>query len=91
MVTFVWYISERVNNAADIEYLKNIEETKIPRMLARSGFVSIFLLVRTWGLPGFSSMFASPYPPSKYSKRAVITDICVSFLVITFLLLTLEN
>jgi hypothetical protein len=91
MVTFVWYISERVNNAADIEYLKNIEETKISRMLVRSGFVSIFLLVRTWGLPGLSSVFASPYPPSIYRKRAVITDISVSFLVITFLLLTLEN
>jgi hypothetical protein len=90
VVTYTWYISERVINHADAEYLKNIEETKIARMLARGGLVSLFPLVRAATLPYLAVLFSWPYPASIYRKRALFSDVGISLLVIIFLLVTLR-
>ena len=89
VVTYTWYIFERVINHADTEYLKNIDETKIPRMLARGGLVSLFLLVRASTLPYLAVLLSWPYPSSIYRKRALFSDSGISLLVIIFLLVNL--
>jgi len=84
-VTYVWFISERVFNQSKTEYLKSINETKLPRMLTRAGLVSLFLLVRTWSLAGLAIVVPNPYPQSKFRGRALLTDISVSLLGMAFL------
>lgn len=89
VVTYTWYIIERVIYHADDEHQKNIGETKIPRMLARGGLVSLFFLVRTSTLPNLAFLFFSPYPPSIYRKRALVSDFAISLVVIIFLFVSL--
>lgn len=88
VVSYTWYISERVINYANTEYLQDIKNTKIPRMFARSGFVSLFFLARAW-MPEFSWLVILPYPNSAYRKQALISDLSISSVVIIFLLATL--
>jgi len=89
VVTYAWYICERVIAHTNVEYLKIVEETKITRMLARGGLVSLFFFVRGWALPNVAILPSWPYPESVYRKRALTTDLTVSFVVIGFLLITL--
>jgi hypothetical protein len=86
LVTYVWFISERFINLSNAEYVKNINETKFSRMLARFGLLSLFLLVRGWVLPGLAFIIPTPYPTSKYQQRALLTDLSVSVLSMLFLL-----
>ncbi|MCJ7625981.1 MAG: hypothetical protein MUO76_21015, partial [Anaerolineaceae bacterium] len=86
LVTFVSFISERVFSRSNEEYLKYINDTKFPRMLARSGLLSLFLLVRAWVLPGLAFIIPAPYPTSKYQQRALLTDMSISVFSILFLL-----
>ena len=89
VVTYVWYICERVMHHADPEYLKNVEQTKLARMFTRSGLISFFFLIRGWVLPNTAFMLSWPYPESTYRKRALITDLSVSLIAFIFLFLTL--
>jgi hypothetical protein len=84
-VTFVWFISERIFNLTNTEYLKDLNETKISRMMVRAGLVSLFVLVRTWILPAAASIVTNPYQPSKYRRQAILTDLSVSAIAIIFL------
>jgi hypothetical protein len=86
LVTYVSFISERVFSRSNDEYLMYINDTKFPRMLARSGVLSLFLLVRAWVLPGLAFIIPTPYPNSKYQQRALLTDMSISVLGILFLL-----
>jgi hypothetical protein len=87
--TYTWYICERVIHHTNADHLKIIEETKIARMLVRSGMVSLFFLLRTWAISGLAFIFISPYPASSYRKQAVMTDVGVSLVVIVFLFITI--
>lgn len=89
VVTYTWYISERVINHADREYLTFIEETKVSRMLARSGIISIFFIVHAWAGSKLALLLTWPYPESIYRKRAIISDLSISIIVIIFLVGTL--
>jgi len=84
-VTYVWYISERLFNRSNSDYLQNINDTKFPRMLSRAGLVSLFLLV--WGLGGawLAMILSNPYPKTRFRQRSVLTDISVSLAAIVFL------
>jgi Protein of unknown function (DUF3307) len=85
VVTFTWYIIEQVIYQADNEYLKYIQKTKISRMLARGGLVSLFIFLRSAVLPNLAFVLSPPYPPSKYRKRALLSDLSISLFVIIFL------
>jgi hypothetical protein len=89
VVTYTWYISERVINYANGEYLKTIEDTKIARMLARSGFISLFFMMRNWAPLNLAWLMTWPYPASNYRRRAIVSDLSISIIVIIFLFLTL--
>ncbi len=87
--TYVWYISERVISHSDNDYLEMVKETKIERMLARSGLISLFLLARAWMLPNLALALSWPYRASSFRKRAVVSDVSVSLGVIIFLFVAL--
>jgi len=89
VATYTWYISERVINWANREYLEFVESTKQSRMLARGGFISIFFLVRAWVLPNVAILFSWPYPESMYRRRAILSDLSVSLVIILFLLVSI--
>lgn len=84
-VTYVWFISERIFNLPDAVYVKNLNETKLSRMLVRAGLLSLFFLVHSWGLPAAASLGIAPYPQGKYRQRALLTDLGVSVFTILFL------
>lgn len=84
-VSYVWFISERVLNLSNTDYLQSINNTKFARMLARVGLTSLFLLVRTWTSAGLAIVFSNPYPTSKFRQRALLTDVSVSLLSMIFL------
>ena len=62
VVTYVWFISERVIYQSDKEYLINIDETKFPRMLARAGMVSLFFLLSRYSTATFCILFELALP-----------------------------
>jgi hypothetical protein len=85
VITYTWYIIELVIYQADKEYLKYIQKTKISRMLARGGLVSLFIFLRSAVLPNLAFVLSPPYPPSKFRKRALLSDLSISLFVIIFL------
>jgi hypothetical protein len=89
VVTYVWFISERIFNLSNSDYLQNINNTKFPRMLSRAGILSLFLLIRTRTMPGLGVLFSNPYPKSEFRQRAILTDLGVSASAVIFLVLTL--
>jgi uncharacterized protein DUF3307 len=89
VATYTWYVVEQVIFHADSEYMNYIEKTKIPRMLARGGLVSLFFILRSAVLPNLAFIFSSPYPPSKFRKRALLSDLGISLFLILFLFVSL--
>jgi len=89
VVSYTWYISERVINYSNADYLQIIEGTKFSRMIARSGFISLFFLVRALPFSNLAWLISWPYPNTAYRKRALISDLSISIFVIIFLLVTL--
>jgi hypothetical protein len=85
LVTYVWFITERLFNLSDTDYLENINTTKYSRMLARAGLVSIFLVIQAWMTSGLAMVLSNPYAQGKFRRRALLTDISVSLFAILFL------
>jgi hypothetical protein len=85
LVTYVWFITERVFYLSDTDYLQNINTTKYSRMLSRGGLVSIFLVIQAWMTSGLAMVLSNPYAQTKFRRRALLTDISVSLFAILFL------
>jgi hypothetical protein len=85
LVTYVWFIVERIFNFSNTEYLQNINNTKFSRMISRGGLISVFLLVWQRAIAGLAFIFPNPYPQSKFRKRAMLTDFSVSLFAMIFL------
>jgi hypothetical protein len=88
-VTYVWFVSERLFNLPDTNYVNSINKTKYSRMFVRASVLSLFLLLQSASLPLISAILISPYPQAKYRARAVLADLGVSFVGILFLWLAL--
>jgi len=86
LVTFVWFITEKVLYQSKSDYVVNINETKYSRMVARAGMVSLFLFIRVWVIPGLAMVLPNPYSSSEHRKRFLLTDVSVSIFIILFLL-----
>jgi len=84
-VTFVWFITEKVIFQQNPDRIARINETKYSRMLARSGMVSVFLLLRTWVFPGLAIVLPNPYFSTEYRKQFLLTDLGVSAFAFAFL------
>ena len=89
LVTNVWFITERVIYADDVEYVGSLNQTKNARMLSRAVLTSLLFLLRLWVFPGMALFLQSPYPLSPHRLRALLTDLCVSVFGVLFLILAL--
>jgi len=85
-VSYVWFISERVFNYTNPDYQRNINLTKFPRMLTRSGLTSLVLVAQMWAIPGMAATLYYPYPQSNFRRRAIYTDLSVSLVAGLFLI-----
>lgn len=88
--TQVWYISERLFNRSNSDYLENLNNTRFPRMLSRSALISLFLLVWVWAGPKLAVVFSNPYPNTRFRQRAILTDVSISLVVMLFLFWSLR-
>lgn len=89
LVTYVWFITERLFYLSDTDYLQNINSTKYSRMLVRGGLVSLFLVIQAWTASGLAMVLSNPYVQTKFRRRALLTDMSVSLFAILFLVWTL--
>jgi hypothetical protein len=84
-VTYVWFVTERLFNLSDTDYLQNVNITKYSRMLSRGGLVSLFLVIQAWTTSGLAIAISNPYAETKFRRRSLLTDISVSLFTIFFL------
>jgi hypothetical protein len=85
LVTYVWFITERLFNLSNSDFLEEINATKYSRMLVRGGLVSLFLVIQAWTTSGLAMVFSNPYAQTKFRRRALLTDMSVSLFAIIFL------
>ena len=85
VITYVWFIIERIFNLSNAAYLDAVNQAKYPRMLSRVGLVSLYLLLQAWASSGLGLVFSNPYSGKQFGQRAMLTDISVSIIAILFL------
>jgi hypothetical protein len=88
IVTYVWYISERVMTYDDPGYRQSVINNSWSRMLFRAVFLTGILGLWIWGgkmliLPAVSVYI--PYQAKQFGKRALLTDIAVTLGVFIFI------
>jgi hypothetical protein len=93
VVTYVWYISERIIAIHDSDYFKQVVDGEWSRMLARAMFLSLTLIA--W----FSFMnpriialsaLAFPYKGQKFATRALFIDLVIAVCGAIFVLGTIS-
>lgn len=93
IVTYVWYISEKVMTQSDSPYREAVVNESLSRMIFRAGFLSVFLGIWVWTSKSLvvSTIIAFyPYQTKKFGRRALITDLGVTFGVFLLLILVLN-
>jgi hypothetical protein len=89
LVTYVWFISERILVYSNEDYRKELAEQFWSRMFARALFMSGFLFFWKWfsGIALLSTLvFPLPYMNGKNGLRALMTDVSVALAGMLFLL-----
>ncbi|HEY5573037.1 MAG TPA: hypothetical protein VIK64_08515, partial [Anaerolineales bacterium] len=91
LVTYVWFISERIFAYKDEEYRRELVDQIWSRMFVRAGIVSFLLM--GWNLGSqvlaFGITVSLPYGKGRYGRRALATDIVVSFVVVVLIQLAI--
>lgn len=89
VVTYVWYISERIIAFHDSAYFQQVIDKEWSRMLARAVFLSLSLLL--WF--SFSNtfvvmlgLFKFPYKLQTFGVRALLTDLAIALAGAIFIL-----
>lgn len=81
LVTYVWYISERVVTYTAPDYRQELVAQAWPRMFARALFFSSFLWLmgpRLAVQDNPAVLVALPYVTSRYARRAIVIDLLVA-------------
>jgi len=81
LVTYVWYISERVVTYAAPDYRQELVAQAWPRMFARAFFLSSFLWLigpRLAIQENPAMLVTIPYVASRYGRRAIAIDFLVA-------------
>jgi hypothetical protein len=88
MVTYVWYITERLFTELDKKYQKELEQYFWPRMVTRAGLLTLFLFAGGFLEFAVGAMaIRLPYMAGPYRRRELLVDIFVSLVVAIFVLL----
>lgn len=80
LVTYVWYISERVISYANLNYRLEMIAQAWPRMLTRALLLSCLLWLigsRFLGNEQPALLAMIPYVTGRYGRRAIVTDLLV--------------
>lgn len=91
LATYVWFITERIISYAAPAYQREISTYLWSRMITRALFVTLFLLAWQFlvlAAPLIATTVHFPYAGGSYGRRALITDLCVAFVVALFIRLT---
>lgn len=87
LVTYVWYITERVISSKQPEYRQEVIELAWTRMFIRTGFLTALLAVSVMVYQlGLTMIFRNPYSFAKTGIRALLTDISVAVICLLFVL-----
>ena len=81
LVTYVWFISERILAHSDTAYRKEVVDQLWIRIVSRAAFLSGLLLFWRWFLPvslSATAVFSVPYLQGKNGVRAFLTDVSVA-------------
>ncbi len=85
LVTYIWFITERIIYHDSETYLAEIEALFVPRMLSRLALMAVFLLAwRTVSGP-LTAAAGMPYLWGRYRARALLIDLGVAVGVGLFL------
>lgn len=93
MITYVWYISERILAHAEADYRQEVIALFLPRLLVRALLFSVLILGRNLLFPAplvLATTFQCSRVYGKYCRRAIITDIAVVFGVLLFMQIALS-
>jgi hypothetical protein len=89
MVTYVWYITERLFNVENDGYKREIEEQFWSRMIARAVMLTFFLFIGgriEIAIVGVSIHL--PYLSGPYRRKTLVIDFVVSFVIAVFVILS---
>jgi hypothetical protein len=92
IVTYVWYISERILTHAETNYRQEVIALFIPRLLVRALLFSVLVLGRNLLFPAplvLAVALQCPHLYGKYCRRAILTDVAVVFGVLLFMQIAL--
>jgi hypothetical protein len=82
LVTYVWYITERMFVAGDPVYLHEMEEQFWHRMIARAALLTVFLFAGGELKSLFTGMTLQlPYLTGSRRQRALVTDVLVALVM----------
>lgn len=81
LITYVWYISERIIATIDSDYFKQVVDKAWSRMFARALFLTLMLVswitISTTSL-AFASLVRFPYRADAFGYRALLVDVLIS-------------
>jgi len=88
MVTYVWYITERLFTVDDAVYQTELENQFWPRMITRAVMLTLFLFVgQSLEIALVGMALQMPYRSGSYRRRTVVVDVLVSLVITIFILL----
>jgi hypothetical protein len=88
LVTYVWYISERLFTAHNEEYHGELEQHFWSRMATRALFLTLFLFAgQSLEIAIGAMAIRLPYMTGSYRRRALLVDISVSLVTAVLILL----
>lgn len=89
MVTYVWYITERLFTLEDEAYQTELENQFWPRMITRAVMLTIFLFVgRSIMIAVIGMAVQLPYLSGPNRRKTLVIDFVVSFVIAVFVVLS---
>lgn len=89
MVTYVWYITERLFTLGDETYQSELENQFWPRMITRAVMLTVFLFVgRSITIAVIGLAFQLPYLSGPNRRKTLVIDFVVSFVIAVFVILS---
>jgi hypothetical protein len=88
LVTYVWYITERLFTVEDAIYQIILENQFWPRMIVRAFMLTIFLFIgQSLEIVLVGMALLMPYRSGAYHRRTLVVDVLVSLAITAFILL----
>jgi hypothetical protein len=88
LVTYVWYITERLFTLADEGYQTQLDQQFWPRMITRAVMLTVFLFIgQSLEIAVMGMALKLPYRTGPHRKRILVVDVIVSLVITAFILI----